>query len=213
MPASEDTPDQRTADALATLFEARELLNNLDSNALTDSAQSRLWNARDQLDEIVINLSPEDLQAGLDGVQTLPVTEEPECTSAAPDGLPSETPDDVVKQRHAAATPGDTVPITVELDPELVELIDIARADDKTFTEWLTKTAEAQLLYYEQQLRGSVTQSVEVPVPPEVQQWATAWTAYNAPGDPSEEKIEQLLLEFLDLDFEWSHDTDRSGGA
>jgi len=203
MAASDHTPDQRTADALATLFKTRELLNNLDRNALSDSAQSRVLNAEEQLDDVVLNLSYTDLQAGVSSVETPFQGETLQHTSDDTDDFPSETPDDVVKQRHAAADPEESVPLTIEVAPPLFELIDIARTDDTTFAEWVTQTIECELARYDSELWSSVTESVEISPPPEVEQWVAAWAAYHASGDVSEADIETELLNYLDLNVEW----------
>lgn len=163
-------------DALAAIFESPEPLKDIDRDAIDDRHESRLTNALEQLDEIVLDLTPDEL-----------VSANRHRSASTADG------DDT-----------DTTAVTVELTPALVELIGMVSDDGDTVGEWLRRTARERFAVHDQQYWNSVTVPVEVDLPPETARWARLWRQhYEATdGDHNPVDVETELLDYIDLDLQ-----------
>ena len=176
-----------TLEAVAT---ARETLESISEDDIDEDTFSRVWNAKEQLDNVLLDATAQDLVAGASD-QVLP--------------CPTETPEDIVKQRHAEAGTDDTVSITIELTSPMVEFIDLERKDDEgeTVTDWIKRAVETRLARREHEFWNSVTVPVEVELPPEAAQCARLWTNHRSATGSEPPDLETRLMDYIELEFDW----------
>jgi hypothetical protein len=175
-----------TLEAIAT---ARETLESIDEDDIDEDTFGR-GNAKEQLDNVLLDATAQELVA-VASDQVFP--------------RPTETSEDVVKQRHAEAGTTDTVSITIELTSPMVEFIDLVRKDDEgeTVTDWIKRTVETRLARREHEFWSSVTVPVEVELPPEAAQWARLWTDHRTATGSDPCDVETRLMDYIDLEFDW----------
>jgi len=191
--ASECSPEIAPLQEIAR---AQETLKSIPHARLDDDTSSRMVNALEQLDNILLDASGEDLLDARARAHEAPNT---------PGGESAETPDGVIKQRHAEADLCDTVPITIELTPAMVGLIDFVRDADQgeSFTDWIKNTIRLPLARRDHQFWSSVTVPVKAELPPEAARWARLWANHYAATGSEPHDIETRMMDYIDLDFEW----------
>ena len=176
--------------ALEAVVTARETLESISEDDIDEDTFGRVWNAKEHLDNVLLDATAQDLVAvASDQVLT----------------CPTETSEDVVKQRHAEAGVTDTVPITIELTSPMVELIDLVRKDDEgeTVTDWVKRAVQTRLACRDHEFWSSVTVPVEVELPPEAAQWARLWADHRTATGSEPCDVENRLMDYIDLEFDW----------
>jgi hypothetical protein len=118
---------------------------------------------------------------------------------------PTETPDEVVMQRHAEADRLDSVPITIELTSPMIELIDHVRKtnEGETATDWIKRAVHSRLARRDHEFWTSATVPVEVELPPEAAQWARLWADHSIATGSNPRDVESRLMDYIDLKFDW----------
>lgn len=176
-----------TLEAVAT---ARETLESIDEDDIDEDTFGRVWNAKEQLDNVLLAATAQDLVA-VASDQVLPA--------------PTETREDVVKQRHAKAGTTDTVSITIELTSPMVELIDLVRKDDEgeTVTDWIKRAVETRLARRDHEFWSSVTVPVEAELQADAAQWARLWADHRTATGSEPCDVENRLMDYIDLEFNW----------
>ena len=193
---AEQTPD---AEALAATVAARKTLNDVPWSAFGEYG-GEMTNVLEALDRVV-----------------LAVADDPSTLAAAGDRLDggknshelAETSDRDVHQRHADADRDETVPVTIELTSPMIELIDIVKDDDQTTAEWIMRELEGVLAGHENEYYGEVTGQVKAEVPSEIVRWVRLWEqhlALTGERERTAQDVEEYLLDFLELEHEWSLD-------
>jgi len=176
--------------ALEAVATARETLESIDEDDIDEDTFGRVWNAKEQLDNVLLDATAQDLVAvASDQVLT----------------APTETREDVVKQRHAEAGTTDTVSITIELTSPMVELIDLVRKDDEgeTVTDWIKRAVETRLARRDHEFWNSVTVPVEAELQADAAQWARLWTDHRTATGSEPHDLETRLMDYIDLEFDW----------
>lgn len=176
-----------TLEAVAT---ARETLESISEDDIDEDTFGRVWNAKEHLDNVLLDATAQDLVA-VASDQVLPA--------------PTETPEDVVKQRHAEAGTTDTVSITIELTSPMVELIDLERKDDEgeTVTDWIKRAVETRLARRDHEFWSSVTVPVEAELQADAAQWARLWADHRTATGSEPYDVENRLMDYIDLEFDW----------
>lgn len=199
-PASDVRERPAGKGALTQIATARDTLDAISHADVEDDVSSHLINALEELDNILLDA---------DGSELLDARARAHEATDAQDGGPvtdpRETPDDVIKQRHAEAGLCDTVPITIELTPAMIELIDFVRdADDgESFTDWIKNAIQLPLARRDHEFWNSITVPVEAELPPEAARWARLWANHYAATGSDHHDIETHMMDYIDLDFEW----------
>lgn len=186
--------------ALAQIATARDTLDAIAHADIEDGVSSRLINALEELDSIL-------LDAGGTELLDAPARDRESADSPEDEPVrgPQETPESVIKQRHDDADLDETVPITIELTPPIVELIDFVRDADEgeTTTNWIKNTIRVALVRRDHEFWSSVTAPVEVELPYEAARWAQLWANHDAATGSDRHDIETHLMDYVNLDFDW----------
>ncbi|WP_136690048.1 hypothetical protein [Halorhabdus amylolytica] len=202
---STDAKPTPEPEALVAALTAKEALEGVPRSSFGDQS-GNVMNALEALDRVVLRAADDPATLAAAGEC---LGEDPATDGGKNSHELAETSERDIHQRHADADRDGAVPVTIELTSPMIELIDIVKEDDQTTAEWVMRELEGALAGHENEYYGEVTGQVKAEVPSEIVRWVRLWEqhlALTGERERTARDVEEYLLDFLELEHEWSLD-------